>query len=294
MSGFWQGMLLSAMRHSLSGAALWAISHGFTDQAGADQIIAGACALVLVAWKWFDESGKATLHAAYLSAVTRATRRPAPSAMVVALALLLFGADARAGSLTLKAPIAPTPACTLALCSGWFVGANLGNDGSNLNVVSNGLSGVAATGLFIGGDGGYEFFNGQWYFSARAFVDYDYTQKAAPVGPSDRLAYGAYVSAGYSLATLFGAASTGTPITLPQQLLSSLMTPTIHVGTCRRHTQECLLSGAGVEALLATNWTLNADYFNFNYGASGGAGNGLKRANENEFLASVNYHIGSH
>lgn len=291
MSNFWQGMILSAVRHSLSGAAFWAVGHGFTDQAGADQIIAGACTLVLVFWKWFDESGRAQLSTDF-AALLRNVPRRAP--MVAALALLLFGADARAGSLTLKAPLAPVPACSLTLCTGWLVGANLGNDGSNLNVISTGLSGVASTGLFIGGDGGYEFYNGQWYFSARGFVDYDYSQKAGPVAPSDKLAYGAYVSVGYSLATLFGAATTGTPVTLPQQLMSALMTPTVHVGTCRRHSQECLLSGAGVEALLATNWTLNADYFNFNYGANGSAGNGLKRASENEFLASINYHFGSH
>jgi opacity protein-like surface antigen len=114
---------------------------------------------------------------------------------------------------------------------------------------------------------------------------------------SSKLTYGITARLGYSLASAFGAATTGTAApTLPSQFLASMMTPYINAGEVKRHGQAALRSGAGVEALLATNWTLNADYFHYSYNQGGSAGTlagaPVSLTSDNEFRLSINRHFG--
>lgn len=198
----------------------------------------------------------------------------------------------------LKAPLIQTTPCTVTSCTGLVFGANIANAGGNFDVVGTGLSGLASNGVGMGGQFGYEFWNGQLYAAILAVVDYDISLKAPGSGISDKFTWGAVGRVGYSLASAFGAATTaGSTPTLPQQFTQSLMTPYLNVGEVRRHNQPALVSGAGVEALIATNWTLNADYFHYTYNQGGSAGTPLptgvtKQTDDNEFRLSINRHFG--
>lgn len=219
------------------------------------------------------------------------------------LASSLLGSPVSAANLNppvLKAPAYQAMPCTIASCTGWFVGANISNTGGNLDVIGTGLTGIASNGFGLGVQGGYEFWNGQWYAAILADFSYDASLNAnvAGVTPSwrDRLTYGGKVRLGYSLASMFGAATTGlaTP-TLPQQLANSLMTPYVTLGESWRHMQPALVSGAGVEALLATNITLDAEYLRYTYNQGGTAGNVVgiptSQTGDNEFRLSLNRHF---
>lgn len=211
----------------------------------------------------------------------------------------LTAAPAGAADLVAKAPPrAAAPSCTVTSCIGLFAGGFLGNSGGNLDVIGTGLTGLAQNGLGFGAQGGYEYFASNIY--AAFYVDLqDDMNINAPPGTtfSSRLTYGIGGRLGYSLAGAFGAATTGTATpTLPQQFLASLMTPYINLWEGKRHNQAALRTGAGVEALLSSNVTLNADYFHYSYNQGGAAGSlaGLpvKLADDNEFRLSINRHFG--
>lgn len=227
-------------------------------------------------------------------------------AVLLALALGLASPPVSAANLA-PPPANPftkalsTPACTLTSCTGLFVGGSISQAGGNFDVIGTGLTGLASNDFALGGQFGYEFWNGQIYAAVLVPVTYDTSINApTPLGQAftDKLTWGVEGRLGYSLASLFGAAATGsTAPTLPQQLLASLMTPYVNIGEVRRHNQPALVSGAGVEALIATNWTLNADYLHYTYGQGGSAGSALPGAvvsqtNDNEVRISINRHFG--
>lgn len=207
------------------------------------------------------------------------------------LALPTSGRAADMKPVTFKAPFLSVPACTQQLCTSWFVGANTVNGGGNFDVLGSGLQGLASNGVSLGGQLGAEFWNGQWYASARAIGDYQITLNGVGHGASKELSGGGIVSLGYSLASAFGAGATGQAApTLPGPLAASLMTPYINAGFWH-HKTGGLVTGVGVEALLATNWTLNADYLHVNYNTGDPTVIDPIIRTENLFLFSINRHF---
>lgn len=218
---------------------------------------------------------------------------------------ILMTAPANAANLNppispyLKAP--PAVSCTITSCTGFFVGGNLMNTGTSLNVIGTGLNGIAQNGLGMGGQLGYEFFANSFYAAAYGIVDYDVSLQT-PASVTDRFTYGGGIRLGYSLAGIFGANTGGQTPTLPQQLLSSLMTPYILAEEVNRHGQAAIGAGAGVEALIAadptghSSWTLNADLINYTYNQGGSSGTiaGLPTAQGTETVvrASLSKHFG--
>lgn len=220
--------------------------------------------------------------------------------LILALALLA----SPAGAANLNTPVNPAtkaparPTCTLTSCTGLFVGGFIANAGGNFDVLGTGLTGLAQNGLGFGGQAGGEYFANNVYAAIYLDVQDDMDINAPPGTTfGSKLTYGIGGRLGYSLASAFGAATTGTAApTLPQQFLSSLMTPYINVWEGKRHDQAALRTGAGVEALLSSNITLNADYFHYTYNQGGTAGtmDGLpvKLTSDNEFRLSINRHFG--
>lgn len=222
---------------------------------------------------------------------------PAKAVFLLPMLLLFSQVASAADFVPVKAP-PKQPVCTVTTCTGLFVGGFVANAGGNLDVIGTGLTGLAQNGLGFGGQGGYEFFANNIYAAFYVDIQDDMNLNAPPgTSFSSRLTYGVGGRLGYSLASSFGAATTGTTApTLPQQFLASLMTPYINVWEGKRHGQLALRSGAGIEALLSTNVTLNADYFHYSYNQGGTAGTlaGLpvKLTDDNEFRLSVNRHFG--
>ena len=226
------------------------------------------------------------------------------AAKLLLAAFLLGGAFAVAPAAAQAANLAPAPApaaaapapdpCTQANCSGWYVGANLVNDGANFDVIGSGLSGLASNGLMFGGQFGAQFWNGQWFAALEGDTEYALTLNAPSntgLGTKNSYAIGAQVKLGYSLAQLFGAATSGNAApSLPAQLQNALISPYIAVGVWDRPWGAGLATGAGVQALLAQNWTLDAEYLHVNYNNAAINAN-VSEQTENLFLLGVSRHF---
>lgn len=192
-----------------------------------------------------------------------------------------------------KAPAAV--ACTVTACTGGFIGGNLMNVGTSLNVIGTGINGIAQNGLGLGGQFGYEYFNSNIYASLYGVADYDASINTI-ASIKDRFTYGGGVKLGYSLAGFFGGTQpAGTTLTLPQQLANSLMTPYVQIEEVNRHGQAALGTGAGIEALLAadstghSSWTLDADLIQYTYNQGGSSGTivGLPTSQASETVVRV-------
>ena len=215
---------------------------------------------------------------------------------------LLFGfaalliQPARAADMPLKAPALSAPICTISQCSGWYLGGNVVNTGGNFDVVGSGLTGLASNGLMFGGQAGYEFWNGSWFAAAELDAEYDITSNMPAggglgFGNSGQYALGGQVKLGYALANLFGAGATGSAApTLPQQLANALISPYIAVGAWDRPWGVGLATGAGVQALIATNWTLDAEYLHINYN-NAQVNPIVSEQTENLFLLALSRHL---
>ncbi len=214
-----------------------------------------------------------------------------------------FGADLK--PVFLKAPPAPA-GCTVTSCIGLFVGGSIVQSGGSLDVLGTGITGLAQNGFAMGGQAGYEFFSNKFYFAGLAHVESDMALNAAPgTSFTNRLDFGGCARVGYQLSGLLGASgTTGVVPTLPQELLSSLMTPYVNVCEDKKHNQPAIVTGAGIEALLAANalgrsaWTLNVDYLHYNFNQGGTAGVmvpavvPITQTTDNVIKASLNYHFG--
>ncbi|HEX4041776.1 MAG TPA: hypothetical protein VHY10_08760 [Xanthobacteraceae bacterium] len=207
----------------------------------------------------------------------------------------LFVTPGRAQTVTKAPPATATSAvdCVLTLCEGPYIGANIVNAGANFDVIGQGLTGLASNGIMGGLHAGYEFWNDQLFAAIEADVEYDVTTNNGGVGTglSGQYALGGQVKLGYTLAQLFGAAASGQAVpTLPQQLLSSLISPYIAVGVWDRPWGAGLLTGAGVQALIAQNWTLDAEYFHVNYNNAQVNPNTSEQS-ENDFMLALSRHF---
>lgn len=205
-----------------------------------------------------------------------------------------------------KAPVYAPVGCSVTSCIGLFVGGSIAQAGGGLDILGTGITGLAQNGFAMGGQAGYEFFSNKFYFAALAHIESDMALNAAPgTSFTNRLDWGGCVRAGYQLSGLLGATTSGnigaTP-TLPQELMSSLMTPYVNVCEDKKHNQPAIVTGAGIEALLAANklgrsaWTLNVDYLHYNFNQGGVAGTmgalPVTQTTDNVIKASVNYHFG--
>jgi hypothetical protein len=203
-----------------------------------------------------------------------------------------------------KAPVMPAYSCTVQSCTGWFVGADVGNSTGTANIISAPLTtGIAANGMMAGVHGGFELYTGNFAASAQVFGTFDFDQNAAIgglIGLKQEATYGGLVGVGYNLATAFGLGVTNSAPTIPvpQSLLQSLMAPQVLVGYVNRHDQGALASGLQVQALIANNWTFDGKWLNLQYNNSPADATGplampgvtVSQKTENIFLFGVSWH----
>ncbi len=205
-----------------------------------------------------------------------------------------------------KAPVYAPVGCTVTSCIGLFVGGSMSQAGGSLDILGTGITGLAQNGFAMGGQAGYEFFSNKFYFAGLGHVESDLSLNAVPgTSFANRLDYGVCARMGYQLTGLLGATTAGTAPTaptLPQELASSLMTPYFNVCEDKKHNQPAIVTGAGIEALIAANalgrsaWTLNVDYLHYNFNQGGAAGTmgalPVTQTTDNVIKASLNYHFG--
>lgn len=216
----------------------------------------------------------------------------------LALLSVSFGGPAHAADLKLPVKAAPIPfvnatPCTLQSCSGFYVGGDLLESGGNFDVIGTGLSGLAQNNLAMGGHAGYEFWNGKWFAAFEGGADYGVVQNGALPGGGNHGLWDVYGlgKLGYDFSGIFGAGTNGTATpTLPQSIANALMSPYVILGVWDRPWGAGLASGAGVQALLATNWTLSVDYIHVNYN-NANVNAIVSEQTENLVRASVDYHF---
>jgi len=219
-------------------------------------------------------------------------------AILVAGAALLAGVIAAAAQtaptsaptpvmVTKAPPAAAQPNCTLSQCTGPYVGGFLQESGSAFS----GNTGVNQ--FALGGDVGYQFWNGKFFVAAEFDALYGLTSNGSlPGGGNSALwGVGGLAKVGYSLSSAFGAAATGssTP-TLPSSLANALIAPYAILGVWQRPWGAGFASGAGVQALLANNWTFHVDYIHVNY--NNAAVNPLvNQQSEDMVIGGIDYHF---
>src|SRR5262249_47103460 len=146
----------------------------------------------------------------------------------------------------------PVP-CTPTSCSGWYAGGALVGFGGNADILGNGINGsIFAGGGAIGLDVGYELWNGQWFAAAEFNALYESNPNAGATNfPQGGFLGVMQVKLGGNAAALFGgstpAPSQG-PISVPQVLLNSVISPYVQFGDAIRKGSSQWVSGAGVQA----------------------------------------------
>lgn len=187
--------------------------------------------------------------------------------------LVMQAPRAFAADLPVAAPVDPNAnglnPCLPISCSGFYVGGNLIGVATNANIIGNGVNGsVAAGGQSIGGQGGYQFANGSWFWAAEVSADYTVNGNPNVTGGSPpKYLFGEHVKIGTSLANLLGLVmpATGTP-NVPSALASKVISPYLLFGAAQRSWGTGWQSGAGVEFALTKNWFADVRYSYINYG----------------------------
>ena len=214
--------------------------------------------------------------------------------LAVGLAAFLLAAPALAADLPVKTPAAviPSSVCTLTSCSGWYVGMGLSGNGSNADIIGNGINGsVFAAGGTIDVHGGYQLWNGSYFAAAEIGIGNEFlpSQPISTLGGQSLVGY-EKVKLGMGLQGLFnpntapavaGQAPTG--INIPASIANVLMSPYVQFGAQQRKGVSQWISGAGAEFLIASHWNLDLGY---TYATPVNA-----LPSENKVTIGLNYHF---
>jgi hypothetical protein len=189
------------------------------------------------------------------------------AAMAASISLPAFAAD-----LSVKAPPLPVAAlCSAGACSGWYAGFGVLGDGSNADIVGNGINGsVFSTGGAIKAQGGYQFWNGSWFAALDLSVGYEFTTNNSagiPVANNGngskfigletiKLGYNFFPSAQTAQVT---PSQSPIPLIVPANLLAST-TPYFRFGGMQRRGISEWVNGVGAEMVIAAGWTSDASY----------------------------------
>lgn len=204
-------------------------------------------------------------------------------ALAVALGAI---APATAADLTTKAKAVPfltgSP-CTIATattplsCSGFYIGGGISGQGTNANIIGNGINGsVFAGGMVPTLDFGYQYAQGNWIFAAEFDLGYA-MGSAANIGGSGSNVNGLHTTEllkiGGNLSALFG---TQAPITIPPQLAAAVIAPYATIGQTQWQLAgrwaNGTVSGAGVLFDIGPQWFGDLRYTYTDFSAAKAAG----------------------
>lgn len=192
------------------------------------------------------------------------------------------------------APCAAGTSSTPLSCSGFYVGAGLAGEGSNANIIGNGIDGsVFAGGMTPTIDAGYQYMQGNWIFGAEFDIGYAVGTGASVNGVGNGF-NGFRLTEDFQVGgNLSGLLGTQTPITIPAQLANSVLGPYVHLGTTQWQLPGAwangLVSGAGVKFDISPRLfgDLRYTYTNFSSARAGG----LTINDDNSLLVTINYKL---
>ena len=186
-----------------------------------------------------------------------------------AFAVSFLGA-AQAADLSVKAPVVAAPICAAGSCSGWYAGFGAMGNGTNADIVGNGVNGsVFAAGGALHVEGGYQFWSGSLFAAIEGSVGYEFTTNVSATVPSNNLQGSKFVGTeliklGYNFFPSAQSATTTPsqspiPLIVPANLLAST-TPYMAFGGMQRLGHNVWVNGAGLETVIAAGWSSHAEY----------------------------------
>jgi opacity protein-like surface antigen len=258
------------VRHGLTTGAGALVAHGLLAQGQTEPFVGAAMLVLGVAWSAWQKYGHAKVAAKLADLGVKA--------VILGLAVLAIGAPRVLAAdlpqpVAKAAPFAYTP-CTVQACSGWYVGAHIQGVGSNLDILGSGVNGsIFAGGGMVGLDAGYVLWNGVWFAGAEVGGDIDVTGGPVAGSPFKNRWFGyQVVKLGRGLQDVFNfqAASAvpgqgPTPISIPQSIASSLISPYVQFGAAERDGAIGWVSGAGASFVVAQGWNLDLSYMRVQY-----------------------------
>lgn len=191
--------------------------------------------------------------------------------LIGALAALLAFSPALAADLPAVIAKAPAKApCAAGACSGWYAGFGVLGDGTNADIVGNGVNGsVFAAGGAIKAQGGYQLWADSWFAAIDISAGYEFTTNASASTPATGVRGSRFVGMetiklGYNFFPSSAAAPTvagqsPTVLTVPANLLAST-TPYFRFGGMQRRGQSQWVNGAGIQTVIAAGWTTDISY----------------------------------
>jgi opacity protein-like surface antigen len=186
--------------------------------------------------------------------------------------LALLSTSAMAADLAVKAtplPAARMP-CAAGDCSGWYAGFGILGDGTNVDIVGNGINGsVFAAGGALKVQGGYQLWNGAWFAAIDGSLGYEFSRASSSNLPivnnfGSKFIGTELIKLGYNFFPSSQSALT-TPSQSPIQLVSpaNLMaasTPYLTFGGMQRRGKNEWVSGAGIQTIIAAGWSSDVKY----------------------------------
>jgi len=215
----------------------------------------------------------------------------------ILLATTLLASPALAADLPQKAPVLPayTP-CTVTACTGFYGGFHIAGGGTSADIVGSGINGsIFSNGVGLGGDIGYQFWNGQFFLGAELSGTY-YAGTNSTIsniaGVNTNWSVDYVGKAGYGLQGLFNSAPSPAngPISPIQALNGAMMSPFLIVGGRQREHLSGFLAGAGIEYSLGGHSAVSVEYRHISYNKGvDAAGIPINVGQEQEVLAKYLY-----
>lgn len=185
-----------------------------------------------------------------------------------------FAADQNPPAVPAKAA-AYVPTCTVAACTGFYVGGHLEGLGSNADIIGSGINGsIFAGGAGLGAHVGYQLWNGQFFAAGEVGGTYDVGGQSVIGNLANVKPYSVDYLAkfGYGLNGLFNsgpATPSQGPVAIFQNFNAALVSPYGIIGGRTRNFGTGLASGAGVEYTLGGGWNAYAEYLHVDYKTTG-------------------------
>lgn len=180
-----------------------------------------------------------------------------------------FAADQNSQVKAVPAPYVPT--CTVANCTGWYVGGHVEGEGGNADILGSGINGsIFAGGAGLGAHAGYQFWNGNFFAAGELGGTYDVGSRTVIGNLANVKPYSVEYLAkfGVGLNGFFNsgpATPSQGPVNIFQNLNAALVSPYAIVGGRTRNFGTGLASGAGMEYTLGGGWNAYAEYLHVNY-----------------------------
>lgn len=166
---------------------------------------------------------------------------------------------------------APVPVCSIAFCTGFYVGGGLDGNGTSADILGSGLSGsVFGAGAVPSADAGYQFWNGSILLGGEAGIGYAIPMRSAVNGvntnpmQSGILAYQEFQVGGQLSGLLGQGSQPSQSITVPTALAPYLIAPYAAVGVAEGQGVAGMDVGAGLKFAFSPNLMLDLGYRHLN------------------------------